>query len=207
MACPVAAGPATVGLGVKLASALPDTLATADLDLTAVDQDGEPALCVNNHLNRAAQEVPVQVASGNLVLTWDDCGDASTHGHVDDVQPTDIVIGQDNALTATGSTDKTISSGSFTMKLSGSLGIQETYNGNVCDAAEFNMPLGLGTISWAGMACPVAAGPATVGLGVKLASALPDTLATADLDLTAVDQDGEPALCVNNHLNRAVTIV
>merc|ERR1712137_771237 len=103
--------------------------------------------------NRAAQEVPVQVPSGNF-LTWDDCGDASTHGHVDDVQPTDIVIVQDNALTATGSTDKTISSGSFTMKLSGSLGIQETYNGNVCDAAEFNPSWPWNNfVGWYGLPC------------------------------------------------------
>merc|ERR1712150_114478 len=159
MACPVAAGPNTVGTGVKLASALPATLAQADVSMTAVDQDGEQALCVNIHLNREAEEVPVQVASGKLALTWEDCGDASTHGHTDDVQPTEIVIGQDNA----------ISSGSFTLKATASLGIKETYTGKICEAAEFQLPLGIGSLSWAGMACPVAVGPNTVGTGVKLA--------------------------------------
>merc|ERR1712137_1141260 len=166
MACPVAVGPNTVGTGVKLASALPATLAQADVSMTAVDQDGEQALCVNIHLNREAEDVPVQVASGKLALTWEDCGDASTHGHTDDVQPTEIVIGQDNAITGTGSTDKAISSGSFTLKATASL-----------------------------------------GTGVKLASALPVTLAQADVSMTAVDQDGEQALCVNIHLNREFTIV
>merc|ERR1712047_201937 len=201
-ACPVAVGPNTVGTGVKLASALPATLAQADVSMTAVDQDGEQALCVNIHLNREAEEVPVQVASGKLALTWEDCGDASTHGHTDDVQPTEIVIGQDNAITGTGSTDKAISSGSFTLKATASLGIKETYTGKICEAAEFQLPLGIGSLSWAGMACPVAVGPNTVGTGVKLASALPATLAQADVSMTAVDQDGEQALCVNIHLNR-----
>merc|ERR1712233_265330 len=146
------------------------------------------------------------LASDKLALTWEDCGDASTHGHTDDVQPTEIVIGQDNAITATGSTDKTISSGSFTAKLTASLGIEETYTGKICEAAEFNLPLGIGTLSWAGMACPVAVGPATVGLGLTLASALPSTLAEADVSLTAVDQDGEPALCVNTHLQREAMV-
>merc|ERR1712137_1500276 len=80
------------------------------------------------------------------------------------------------------------------------------YTGKICEAAEFQLPLGIGSLSWAGMACPVAVGPATVGLGVKMASALPATLAKADVSLTAVDQDGEQALCVNTHLQREAKI-
>merc|ERR1712130_905345 len=139
-------------------------------------------------------------------LTWEDCGDASTHGHTVDVQPTEIVIGQDTTITGTGSTDKAISSGSFTLKMGVSLGIKETYTGKICEAAEFKMPLGIGTLSWAGMACPVAVGPATIGVGVKMASALPAALAKADVSMTGVDQDGEPALCVNTHLTREAMV-
>merc|ERR1712130_710460 len=203
MAFPVAVGPATIGVGVKMASALPAALAKADVSMTGVDQDGEPALCVNTHLTREATvSEEVTVAGGKLALTWEDCGDASTHGHTVDVQPTEIVIGQDTTITGTGSTDKAISSGSFTLKVTASLGIKETYTGKICEAAEFKMPLGIGTLSWAGMACPVAVGPATIGVGVKMASALPAALAKADVSMTGVDQDGEPALCVNTHLTR-----
>merc|ERR1719454_895796 len=53
------------------------------------------------------------------------------------------------------------------------------------------MPLGIGTVSWAGMSCPVAVGPSTVQVGVHMASILPAALAKADLALTALDQDGE----------------
>merc|ERR1712232_1455165 len=199
MACPVAVGPSSIGVGVKMASALPAALAKADVSMTGVDQDGEPALCVNTHLTREATvSEEVTVAGGKLALTWEDCGDASTHGHTVDVQPTEIVIGQDTTITGTGSTDKAISSGSFTIKV--------TYTGKICEAAEFKMPLGIGTLSWAGMACPVAVGPATIGVGVKMASALPAALAKADVSMTGVDQDGEPALCVNTHLTREAMV-
>merc|ERR1719454_2684574 len=62
------------------------------------------------------------------------------------------------------------------------------------------MPLNIGTVSWAGMSCPVAVGPSTVQAGVHMASILPAALAKADLALTALDQDGEQAVCVNTHL-------
>lgn len=146
-------------------------------------------------------------AGGKLALTWEDCGDATTHGKTDDLQPSEIVIGQDTQIVGTGSTDKAISSGSFTMQLSASMGIKETYTGEICEAKEFKMPLGIGTVSWAGMDCPVAVGPSTVKVGVHMASILPARLAKADLALTALDQDGEQAVCVNTHLVKEQTDV
>merc|ERR1719197_2449790 len=88
------------------------------------------------------------------------------------------------------------------MKLTASMGIKETYEGKICVAKEFKMPLNIGTVSWAGMECPVAVGASTVKVGVKMASLLPAALAKADLALTALDQDGEQAVCVNTHLKK-----
>merc|ERR1712151_812465 len=154
------------------------------------------AKCINSNcgsLNAAA-------TGGKLALTWEDCGDASTHGKTETLEPSEIVIGQDTQIVGTGTTDKAISSGSFSMKLTAGMGIKETYTGEICEAKEFKMPLGIGTVSWAGMSCPVAVGPSTVKVGVHMASILPAALAKADLSLTAQDQDGEAAVCVNTHL-------
>merc|ERR1712232_530533 len=117
-------------------------------------------------------------------------------------EPSEIVIGDDTTIIGTGSTDKEVASGTFKMELSASMGIKETYTGEICEAKQFKMPLGIGTVSWGGMSCPVAVGPSTVGVGVHMASILPAALAKADLSLTALDQDGEQALCVNTHLQR-----
>lgn len=146
-------------------------------------------------------------AGGTLALTWEDCGDASTHGKTDDIEPSEIKVGQDTTITGTGSTDKEITSGTFAMKLTASMGIKDTYTGKICEPATFKIPLNLGTVSWAGMDCPVAVGPSKVVLGVKMASILPAALAKADLALSALDQDGEQAVCVNTHLKKEVAIV
>merc|ERR1711874_651202 len=59
-----------------------------------------------------------------------------------------------------------------------------------------------GTVSWAGMDCPVPVGPSTVKLGVHMVSILPAMFAKADMALVAVDQDGEQTVCVNTHLQK-----
>jgi len=154
-----------------------------------------------------AAVVGLAAAGGTLKLTWEDCGDSSTHGKTDDVQPSEITIGEDATIVGTGSTDKQIDSGSFEMKLTASMGIKKTYEGKICEAQTFDMPLGIGTVSWAGMDCPVAVGPSEVKVGVHMASVLPARLAKADLALTALDQDGEQAVCVNTHLARETVSV
>merc|ERR1712048_526578 len=110
-------------------------------------------------------------------------------------EPSEVLVGQDTTITGSGSTDKQITSGTFEMDLAASMGIKKTYTGKICEPASFEMRLNIGTVSWAGMDCPVAVGPSKVVLGVKLASILPAALAKADLSLTALDQDGEQAVC------------
>merc|ERR1711881_582514 len=75
--------------------------------------------------------------------------------------------------------------------------IDQHFTGNNCEAKTFNLPLGVGTISWDGLACPVAAGDLSVGFKVELSSAIPASLAKATIAMTAVDQNGGSLLCVN----------
>merc|ERR1711877_42116 len=100
-------------------------------------------------------------AGGKLAVTWEDCGDASTHGKITDLQPTEITIGEDGTLTGTGTIDEELTDGSFTIELTASLGIKETYTGKACEAKTFNLPLNLGTVSWGGLDCPVSPGKLT----------------------------------------------
>merc|ERR1712048_1523234 len=61
------------------------------------------------------------------------------------------------------------------MKLTAA-GIINDWKGDVCTAASFDVKaLGIkvGTVSWKGLACPLAAGAATAPLSVSLSSALP----------------------------------
>merc|ERR1712224_695871 len=106
---------------------------------------------------------------GTLAVTWEDCGDASTHGRITDLQPTQITIGQDGTLTGTGTIDEKLTDGSFTMKVTAGLGIKETYTGKACEAKTFNLPLNIGTVSWGGLDCPVSPGTLTQKVGFSTA--------------------------------------
>merc|ERR1711964_744144 len=108
-----------------------------------------------------AKQSEFQVSSV-IGLTWQDCGDSSTHGKVTDLQPTTFSPGDDVSIKGTGTLDTTITGGSFEIKMDAAGLIHEDWKGDVCEAKQFSLPLGLGTVSWGGMSCPVPAGTLTV---------------------------------------------
>merc|ERR1711991_616279 len=171
---------------------LPPSLATSDIHLGANDQDGESVLCVDLHLAAQAQ---LEVAADSLSLSFKDCG--ADHAVTKDVQPRTLALGQDTAITGTGSLNKAVSGGTYDMGLKAGGGLIDShFKGNNCEAKSFDLPLGLGKLSWDGIVCPLAAADSvSIGFHAKLASSLPPTLATSDIHLGANDQDGESVLC------------
>jgi len=142
--------------------------------------------------------VAAVAAGGELALTWSDCGDASTHGKTTEIQPTSLVLGVDTAISGSGDVDKQISGGTFDLHLTAGGGlINSHFKGNNCEASSYNLPLGIGSLSWDGLACPVAVGDVKLGLHAKLSSNLPASLAKSHIELKALDQDGDAALCVD----------
>jgi len=140
-------------------------------------------------------------SAATLGITFQDCGDSTTHGKISDLQPLSITSGVENSLTGSGSLDKSITGGAFDMHVTAGGGlINKHYTGDVCESKTFSLPLGLGTMSWGGLACPQATGDVAVVLKVKLSSNLPASLATSDVALTATDQDSESAICANVHI-------
>jgi len=95
-------------------------------------------------------------------------------------------------------TDKKISGGTFDLHLTAGGGlINSHFTGNNCEASSYNLPLGIGTLSWDGLSCPVVVGEVGLGLHAKLSSNLPASLAKSHIQLKALDQDGDAALCVD----------
>merc|ERR1712070_1175931 len=207
IACPLAAADSvSIGFHTKLAASLPASLATSDIHLGANDQDGESVLCVDLHLAKQstslaeiAEEGSI-VAADSLSLSFKDCG--AKHAVSKDVQPTTLLLGADTAITGTGSLDKAVSGGTYDMELKAGGGLIDShFTGNNCEAKDFTLPLGLGTLSWDGISCPLAAADfVSIGFHTKLAASLPPSLATFDIHLAANDQDGESVLCVDLHV-------
>merc|ERR1719482_507771 len=198
--CPVAAGSISIGTDVFLSAVLPSGAATADLALTALDQDSNPAICVNMHMKKAEE---IQSTGGTLALTWEDCGDATASAHISDVQPNSLTLGETTTIHSSGTIDKGASDGTFSMAVTAGGGIiKQTYTGDLCEKKVFKMPLGIGQFTWAGFDCPVSAGAISVATDVFLSAVLPSGAATADLALTATDQDGNTAICLNMHMKK-----
>merc|ERR1711959_622237 len=84
-------------------------------------------------------------AAGSLSLTFKDCG--AKHAVTKDVQPTTLQLGADTAITGTGSLDKVVSGGTYDMELKAGGGLIDShFTGNNCEAKDFTLPLGLGTL-------------------------------------------------------------
>merc|ERR1719335_1465433 len=198
ISCPLAAADSvSIGFHTKLASSLPPALATSDIHLGANDQDGESVLCVDLHL---AKQEELEVAADSLSLSFKDCG--ADHAVTKDVQPTSLTLGADTAITGTGSLNKAVSGGTYDMELKAGGGLIDShFTGNNCEAKSFDLPLGLGSLAWDGISCPLSAGSGVeIGFHSKLAASLPASIATSDISIRAVDQDSEDVLCVDLHL-------
>merc|ERR1711924_513005 len=71
-------------------------------------------------------------------------------------QPTSLELGADTAITGTGSLNKAVSGGTYDMELKAGGGLIDShFTGNNCEAKDFTLPLGLGTLSWDGISCPL----------------------------------------------------
>jgi len=142
-------------------------------------------------------------AGGSLKLTWSDCG--AKHAKTTDVQPASIALGAETEITGKGAVDEDVSAGSFDaeVKAGGGL-IDQHFTGDICTAKTFDLPLGIGKLSWEGVSCPLKKGDASIKMKVKLASALPAAAAKSDIKLTSKDQNGEDLLCVAIHMEKAL---
>jgi len=138
-------------------------------------------------------------AAKKAKITWQDCGDSSTHGKISDLEPAEISIGGVQTITGTGVTDEDITGGSFAIEAKAGL-IKLHFAGDICQPKTFNLPLNVGSISWQGMSCPVKKGTVTVPLSAKLSSSIPTSLTVADVDATATATNGDKLICMKVHI-------
>merc|ERR1712232_478632 len=122
----------------------------------------------------------------------------STHAKVTGLSPDTITMGQTN--TGTGTVDEQVTGGSFAINVKAGP-ITQKYTGDICAAKVFKMPLGLGSVKWDGMTCPLAKGSTSVKMDIQLSSAIPTSLAKATIDATATTSSSDKLLCI--HLTTA----
>jgi len=131
--------------------------------------------------------------AAEVKVAWKDCGAA--HGKTTSLVPDTITLGKTTTMTGSGTVDKAVSGGQFQIDLKASI-IRKTFTGKVCEAKQFSLPLGTGTIGWLGLKCPIAAGAVSVPLDITLSSSLPRSLSSTSIKTKAQDTDGDDVLCV-----------
>merc|ERR1712203_99653 len=147
-------------------------------------------------------EEEVELQGGTLAITWEDCGDASTHAKVTDVQPTTVTIGTTETIQGTGTVDEDITAVHFVATIKAA-GIKiASCEGDASADIVCNMPLNAGKITVKQLPLPIAAGPITVPAEISTASVIPAGLAKIDAELRATEQNGEDVVCMNIHTTK-----
>merc|ERR1712000_778469 len=179
--CPLAAGDVALTFDVTLSSAIPAQLAKLTIDIAAATSSGTKALCATIKTTPGSTEVyngdasglALASAGGVVDLTFSDCGDASTIGTIQDVQPRSLTLGDTTRLIGSGAITEAFPAGDFTFDAK-ALGVTILSDGgDVCAPKTITLPLGVGTFQYLGNSCPLAAGDVALTFDVTLSSAIP----------------------------------
>merc|ERR1712087_1071354 len=165
LTCPVAPGTVSVGVDIKGTSTTGDKLLCMEIVTT-------PALAVQGIVQPTVLANEEQITGGTLDLNWKDCGDSTYHAKITSLSPSQLTLGQNTHITGSGKLDKAESGGSGAIKVKAGP-ISQNYDLDLCSGKTINLPLGLGSVAWAGLTCPVAPGTVSVGVDIKLSSAIP----------------------------------
>lgn len=208
MKFPIAVGNVPVNVDIDLSSKLPTALAKTKTITKATAKNGDKLFCIEiDSASASSEQDEIQslpsglelegpsAQGGNLKLDWNDCGDSSYHAKVQSLSPGTLPIGKKTTVTGSGNVDEQVTGGTFT--ITAKYGITEHYTGDVCASKVFHLPLGLGTITWDGLKCPMAKGSVSVGVDVQLASAIPAKLAKGTIEIKASDASKQNLICVD----------
>jgi len=134
-------------------------------------------------------------ASGTIKLSWSDCGDSSTHGHITSLSPTSVVLGTRTSLVGKGKIDEAIPAASYKVVAKEGFIPIFSHSGDACKPDTIKLPAGTGQLDMKGFKCPLSPGSVELDLDLTLSSSIPAKLARVTIELTAQSSTGDKALC------------
>jgi len=144
---------------------------------------------------------------GTLKLSWSDCGDSSTHGHITSLTPDTVTLGTKTTLAGKGTVDEAIQGASYRLSAKAGGIPLFSHDGDACGPDTIKLPLGMGEIAMKGFSCPLSSGAVELDLDLSLAASIPSSMAKVDISLTAATTSGDKALCVNINTAPALSAV
>eukprot|EP00658_Telonema_sp_P-2_P064932 TRINITY_DN54297_c0_g1_i1.p2 TRINITY_DN54297_c0_g1~~TRINITY_DN54297_c0_g1_i1.p2 ORF type:complete len:199 (+),score=46.40 TRINITY_DN54297_c0_g1_i1:144-740(+) len=139
--------------------------------------------------------------TSSLAVTWKDCG-VNADAKILTVTPSSIALGATTTLTGTGTLNKQVTGGTFTMTMTGIGGLKlvdcsgDASKAQSCDIKVLGLKLG--SLDFAGVTFPVPAGP-TSGIpkiSVTLPKNLPASASSTTTDVTVTDTAGNQMMCI-----------
>jgi len=196
-ACPLQAGDITLDFDVQVSRFVPTSLAYLDIEIESEGSAGK-LLCAkiktSPGLSLEAEgevEEEVEVTGGNVNLQIEDCGDASTHGHVAGISPSVVQTGHKTVVSGSGHLDTTAADGSFEVKVKAAGVTMQRCHGDLCGASKCALPAGTGHVDFRGAACPLQAGDITLDFDVQVSRFVPTSLAYLDIEIESEGSAGK----------------
>merc|ERR1719158_205334 len=133
--------------------------------------------------------------AGDLKLTWQDCGDASTHAKITSFTPDSLTTGQTASMVGTGNLDEDVAGASFDVEMNGVIHLLSC-KGDASQSKTCNLPLGAGKLTFDAMTFPIKKGQVQVKFDLTLASSLPSSLLKTKTKATATGANGDKLFCL-----------
>merc|ERR1712070_151440 len=130
----------------------------------------------------------VMSGGGVLKVSWSSCDTASAHGRVSSVKPDFLTLGEKTTVAGSGSIDAsvTVKAGFFH---------KTVHFADACAPRTISTPLG--SLTFQGISCPLAAGPVSVNTDIQLSGAIPSFLARASINLKVTAASGHELICMD----------
>merc|ERR1719326_2394408 len=137
-----------------------------------------------------------QASASQLKLTWNDCGDSSTHTKITGFSPSAITTGQTATMAGTGNLDEDVSGANFDLEMN-TLAGAISCKGDASESKTCNLPLGTGSLTFDAMTFPIKKGSTSVSVDLSLSAMLPGALAHTETKVTATATDGDKLFCMD----------
>jgi len=147
----------------------------------------------------ATTATQAHVEGGTLALTYQDCGDASTHSKITGLSPSTMTIGEKTTITGTGSLDEDIPDGTFTMSTALSAGVPLLdCSGDASVQKKCSFPLASGSITFDGVKFPIKAGTQEINVDLYMSPILLPVggLLKTTTQIETVSKNGDKIFCI-----------
>jgi hypothetical protein len=186
---PMKAGMQDITLDLLISRLIPSSLVKTTTNLVAVSNSGQKIFCINVFTGKASE------ANGNIPLSYEDCGDASTHAKITRLTPAFVVPGHKTKITGSGMLDIDITGATFQTKTFFSGGDLVSCSGDAgkkkkCGMAPF------GSLTFDGLQFPVKKGQSSISMDLALSRLIPASLASTETTVTAVTKSGDKLFCI-----------